>query len=106
MVLMLGRLTDASSAHHLLRLFFDGVFIHYSPMTPPILESLPTPTRILIIRLSAIGDIIMASGLIPALRQQWPNAYIAWPKIQNWIGFIGCPEPPGARCERKTTTLA
>ena len=78
MVLMLGRLTDASSAHHLLRLFFDGVFIHYSPMTPPILESLPTPTRILIIRLSAIGDIIMASGLIPALRQQWPNAYIAW----------------------------
>ena len=37
-----------------------------------------TPQRILIIRLSAIGDIIMASGLIPALRELWPEAHIAW----------------------------
>ena len=36
------------------------------------------PDRILIIRLSAIGDIIMASGLIPALRSLWPEAHIAW----------------------------
>jgi len=36
------------------------------------------PGRILIIRLSAIGDIIMASGLIPALRELWPEAHIAW----------------------------
>ncbi|MCP5419859.1 MAG: glycosyltransferase family 9 protein [Gammaproteobacteria bacterium] len=34
--------------------------------------------RILIIRLSAIGDVIMASGLIPALRNTWPGAHIAW----------------------------
>ena len=38
----------------------------------------PQPQRILIIRLSAIGDIIMASGLIPALREIYPNAHIAW----------------------------
>jgi heptosyltransferase-1 len=38
----------------------------------------PLPQRILIIRLSAIGDIIMASGLIPALRGLYPEAYIAW----------------------------
>ena len=36
------------------------------------------PGRLLIIRLSAIGDIIMASGLIPALRELWPEAHIAW----------------------------
>lgn len=36
------------------------------------------PKSILIIRLSAIGDVIMASGLIPALRKAYPNARIAW----------------------------
>lgn len=36
------------------------------------------PQRVLIVRLSAIGDIVMASGLIPALRTLWPEAYIAW----------------------------
>jgi len=34
--------------------------------------------RILIIRLSAIGDVVMASALIPVLRNAWPDAYIAW----------------------------
>ena len=34
--------------------------------------------RILIIRLSAIGDVVMASGLLPALRSRWPDAHIAW----------------------------
>ena len=34
--------------------------------------------RILIVRLSAIGDVVMASGLIPALRARWPQAHLAW----------------------------
>ena len=34
--------------------------------------------RILILRLSAIGDVVMASGLIPALRSRWPHAHVAW----------------------------
>ena len=34
--------------------------------------------RILIVRLSAIGDVVMASGLIPALRARFPEAHIAW----------------------------
>ena len=34
--------------------------------------------KILIIRLSAIGDIVMASGLIPALREKFPGAQIFW----------------------------
>lgn len=36
------------------------------------------PRRILIIRLSALGDVMMASGLIPSLRQTYPDAHIAW----------------------------
>jgi heptosyltransferase-1 len=42
------------------------------------IDGMKAPQRILIIRLSAIGDIIMASGLIPALRKLWPEARIAW----------------------------
>ena len=38
----------------------------------------PPPRRILIVRLSAIGDIVMASGLISALRSIWPDSHIAW----------------------------
>ncbi|MDB2512540.1 lipopolysaccharide heptosyltransferase II [Luminiphilus sp.] len=34
--------------------------------------------KVLIIRLSAIGDIVMASGLIPALRERFPSAQIFW----------------------------
>jgi heptosyltransferase-1 len=30
------------------------------------------------VRLSAIGDIVMASALIPALRRTWPGAHLAW----------------------------
>lgn len=36
------------------------------------------PRRVLVIRLSAIGDLIMASGLIPVLHHAWPDAQIAW----------------------------
>ncbi|WP_338018672.1 lipopolysaccharide heptosyltransferase II [Ectothiorhodospira sp. 9100] len=32
----------------------------------------------MVIRLSAIGDIVMASPLVAALRRQYPQAYIAW----------------------------
>lgn len=38
----------------------------------------PNAPRILIIRLSAIGDCVMASPLAQALRAHFPDAYIAW----------------------------
>ena len=34
--------------------------------------------KILIIRLSAIGDIAMASGIVPALKKKYPDASIDW----------------------------
>ncbi len=38
----------------------------------------PAPRRILIVRLSALGDIVMASGLIPALKTAFPDAEVSW----------------------------
>ncbi|NJD08343.1 MAG: glycosyltransferase family 9 protein [Methylococcaceae bacterium] len=37
-----------------------------------------TPASILIIRLSAIGDVILASALIPLLRSAFPKARLVW----------------------------
>ncbi|WP_310385718.1 lipopolysaccharide heptosyltransferase II [Roseateles sp.] len=34
--------------------------------------------RVLIVRLSALGDVVLSSGLIPALLSQWPAARITW----------------------------
>ncbi|MHB9131048.1 MAG: glycosyltransferase family 9 protein [Armatimonadota bacterium] len=36
------------------------------------------PPRILIVRLSSIGDVLMASSLAVVLRRQYPGAFIAW----------------------------
>ncbi len=38
----------------------------------------PEPRRILIVRLSALGDIVMASGLIPAMKARFPQAEVSW----------------------------
>ncbi len=37
-----------------------------------------TATRILIIKLGAAGDVIRTTPLLKALREKYPNAYIAW----------------------------
>ncbi|MEI6739320.1 MAG: glycosyltransferase family 9 protein [Gemmatimonadaceae bacterium] len=34
--------------------------------------------RILIAKLAAMGDVIMASTLLPAIRAQWPAAHVTW----------------------------
>jgi heptosyltransferase I len=41
-------------------------------------KAAPEPRRILVVRLSALGDIVMASGLIPALKARFPEAEISW----------------------------
>ncbi|MEF8824718.1 MAG: glycosyltransferase family 9 protein [Desulfohalobiaceae bacterium] len=37
-----------------------------------------SPRSILIVRLSAIGDIVLASGVLPVLRREFPGARIDW----------------------------
>jgi len=45
----------------------------------PIGSPLPgANARILLVRLSAIGDIVFASPLVAAFRRAWPGAHIAW----------------------------
>jgi heptosyltransferase-1 len=41
-------------------------------------EEHTTPERVLIIRLSAIGDVVMASPLIGAFKRSWPETRISW----------------------------
>lgn len=48
-----------------------------SRLQPPKRGS-PLPERILIVRTSAIGDVVFTSPLAAALRRTWPEAYIAW----------------------------
>jgi lipopolysaccharide heptosyltransferase I len=38
----------------------------------------PPPRRVLVIRLSAIGDVILSSAVIPVLSAAWPQARIDW----------------------------
>lgn len=74
--------------------------------------------RILVIRLSAIGDVVMASGLIPALRARYPEARIAWLAEPAGAGLLAAnprldevivlPRPrwKALRRERRYTTVA
>ena len=38
----------------------------------------PEPKRVLIIRLSAIGDVVFASPLVAACKKRYPEAEIEW----------------------------
>ena len=42
------------------------------------MESRPTGRRILIVRLSAIGDVILTMPVLNALRDRFPGALLAW----------------------------
>jgi heptosyltransferase-1 len=42
------------------------------------MQSVPPEPRILLVRLSAIGDIVFASPLVAALRRAYPRAHVAW----------------------------
>ena len=67
-----------------------------------------TPKRVLIIRLSAIGDVVFASPLINACRQTHPDATIDWlcepvaaPLLSghpNLNEIIICQGPTGRAC--------
>lgn len=46
------------------------------------------PRRVLVIRVSAIGDVIMSSGLLPVLHQAWPAASISWLTDETNAGLL------------------
>jgi heptosyltransferase-1 len=49
-----------------------------SPPSHAALSPVRTAPRVLIIRLSALGDVVMSSGLIGALREVHPDAHLVW----------------------------
>lgn len=54
-------------------------------------DSLPihgAAPRILIVRLSALGDIVFATALLQALRDRFPGAYIAWLAQSGFAGIL------------------
>lgn len=53
--------------------------------------------RILIVRTSAIGDVVFASPLAAALRRTWPDAYIAW-VVEPGIDALVASDPSIDEC--------
>lgn len=47
----------------------------------------PTPDRILILRLSALGDILHTLPAVAALRRAWPHCRIGW-VAESYTGFL------------------
>lgn len=46
------------------------------------------PSRILIVRISALGDIVFCTSLLEGLRRAYPSAYIAWLAEPNLAGVL------------------
>lgn len=51
-----------------------------------------SPDRILVVRISAIGDIVFASGLASALRERYPRAHLAW-LVEDGLQDLLCAHP-------------
>ena len=57
-----------------------------APFDPPAADR--AAPRILIVRLSALGDIVFASSMLDALRRRWPQATIAWLAQAGFAGIL------------------
>ena len=66
-------------------------------------ESIPQIERLLIVRLSAMGDVIHTLPAAPALREAFPNAMIGWLIEERWAELLCAPGTArrGPRSERR-----
>lgn len=48
----------------------------------------PDQPRILIVRMSALGDIVFATSMLDALRRRWPGARIGWLAQSGFAGIL------------------
>src|SRR5260370_25706857 len=58
------------------------------------LRAQPQWNRILVTRMSAMGDIIHSLPAVAALRQAFPSALIGWGIEDPWADLISSPAPP------------
>lgn len=52
------------------------------------------PGRLLIVRLSAMGDVIHTLPAVHALRQAFPRAFIGWLIEERWAELLFAPGSP------------
>lgn len=75
----------------------------------PLADRLPirgTQPRILIVRLSALGDVVFATALLASLRQRWSQAYIAWLLQESVAGLLESEVAPGGRLDERIAVPA
>jgi heptosyltransferase-1 len=63
-------------------------------LTPPGSSSAPTIERLLIVRLSAMGDVIHTLPAAYALREAYPHATIGWLIEERWAELLCAPGAP------------
>jgi heptosyltransferase-1 len=61
---------------------------HRAQQIPPPFAVSPEVTRFLVVRLSALGDVLHALPAVTALRRQYPNAYIGWAIEERWAELL------------------
>jgi heptosyltransferase I len=62
--------------------------------------------RLLIVRMSAMGDILHAMPAVSALREALPNATIGWLVEERWAELLSSPRSPGVGGESTGVKLA
>lgn len=48
----------------------------------------PQGTRILIIKLGALGDVIRTAALLPGIKKRWPHSHITWVSRPNGVRML------------------
>lgn len=78
----------------------------------------PAATRLLIVKLAAMGDVLRTTSLLPAIHQRWPGAHLTWvtapgsvpllernPLIDRVVSFDGSGLPLALNTERYDAVL-
>lgn len=77
------------SRQHVLRIPDCKHFTGYKPCFPntqcynECVENEPIGTRILIVNLDAMGNVLVTTSLLPAIKRKYPNSHISWITLKN-----------------------
>ena len=69
-----------------------------TPETPP---SPPPPRRVLIIKPSALGDVVTALPVLRGLRRTFPEAHVSW-LLSTSCAALRCARPESSAARSRT----